>query len=398
MAWTQLLNTKLSLSTFLTTGTVFSSVSLPALGTAIPGTGTQNSMIDAWVSPLYDSSRRRLVFPAGGGHGDWAGNQVLGYNLTSSWTLIKTASSAFSTGPTYTPKNLDGSAASKHTYDSNVYMESLDKYYCGGGIFWSPGGDSVPQTVFWFDPVALTWIEKATRPGGYSVATCWDPLNQVLYLRTAQAFYSYNPLVELSAPNAAAYTLLFSQSAANIEGSTLALDSINRRIYRIERRTSSNPTGGLKYIDLNNIAAKEKTLPTTGDVDIETGTGAVGIVAGYSPGLIYADNRLVGLGPSTTFSTAAGTGEWAVYTLTPPLQPSTGVTMAWLRDTSAPGSQPPENGNHGVWKRFTGPSTSGKYYVINRWDGNVWEYTPSWSPTGLILDQVVDLNIQVTSS
>jgi len=401
VAWTQLANTQLNLSTFWSTGNVFSSVSLPITQA---GNNLRSATIDGWVSGDYDTVRGRFTFPCGGGHLDWWGNQVLAYIPTSSWKLLRTASSAYvATGSTQSgPRNLDGSPSSKHTYDTVCYMQSLDKFYCGSGIYWWDGGSS-PQVAFWWDPVTEQYTEKATRPGGYGSSVVWDSSTGLMYLRTSAGFYSYNPLVELSAPNASAYTLLFSQTANNVAGSTMTIDPINRRIYRVEQRTASNPSGGLKMIDLNNLQAKEKTLATAGDVEIETGAGTGGIISGYSPGLVYDAGRLVGLGPSTTFSTSAKTGEWAVYTAVVPETVSTATSILWLRDTSAPGAQPQfssgasgTNGNHGVWKKWFGP-VGGKYYIINQSSGNVWEYTPSWTATQTILDQVTDLNITVTT-
>lgn len=409
MPWTQLANTKLSLSTFWTTGTVFSSVSLPLSGGAFSGNNIPNSAIDAWVSGDLDRLRNQFVVPCGGGHADWWGNQVLAYVPTSSWKLLRTASSGFGASNSTqadSPRNPDGSPASKHTYDAVCYMDSVDKFWCASGIYYFTGNSS-PLVTWWWDPVTRAYTEKAVRPTGYASSAVWDPVTNLLYLRTSTGFYSYNPLVELSAPNAAAYTLLFSQSGGMTAGSPLVLDSVGRKIYRIDRVT---PTGGtcLRVIDLNNLQAKEKTIPTTGDTDVETGIPATSILTGgpaYAPGLIFADNRLIALGPSTTYSTAIGSvhGEWAVYTLIPPATPSTSVTIAWLRDTSAPGAQPPyvstSSGwySHGVYKKFFRSSTGG-YFVFHQMDGNVWQYTPSWNPTGLILDQVTDLNITVSTS
>ena len=409
MAWTQLANTSLELSTFWTTGNVFSSVSLPKTQA---GNNLRSATIDAWVSGDLDTKRGRFTFPCGGGHLDWWGNQVLAYVPTSSWKLLRTASSAYvATGSTQSsPRNLDGTPASKHTYDTVCYMASVDKFYCGSGIYWWDGGSS-PQVVWWWDPVTEQYTEKAVRPGGYASATVWDPVNNVMYLRTSAGFYSYNPLVELSAPNPSAYTLLFSQTAANTAASTLVIDTLNHRVYRIEQRSASNPNGGLKVIDLNNLQLKEKTLPTSGDVEIETGAGmAGGIVVGYAPGLVFdsASSRLVGLGPSTTFSTALRSGEWAVYSAVVPQSVSTNDNILWLRDPS--GTQPQHssgallssnavaNGSHGMYKKWF--AYGGTYYGIalnGMSTGDVWSYTPSWAATQNILDQVTDLNIQVTT-
>lgn len=405
MAWTELANTKLSLSTFWTTGTVFSSVSLPLSGGANSGNNLPGSTIDAWVSGDLDRTRNQFVFPCGGGHADWWGNQVLSYVPTSSWKLLRTASSGFGASNSTqadSPRNPDGSPASKHTYDAVAYMDSVDRFWCGSGIYYFTGNSS-PQVVWWWDPTTRAYTEKAVRPGGYGTSAVWDPITNLLYIRTSAGFYSYNPLVEISAPNVAAYTLLFSQTANLVSGSPLVIDAQGRKIYRIEKLTTGGT--GLRVIDLNNLQAKEKVQPTSGDTDIEVGTGANGVLTGgpaYTPGLLFKDDRLVGLGPSTTFSTSAITGEWAVYTLIPPSTPSTSVTVAWLRDTSAPGVQPPystgaNKGNHGIYKKFFQSSTGG-VFVVNQWNGNVWQYTPSWTASGLILDQVTDLNITVSTS
>ena len=356
------------------------------LSKTLGGSGGPPSTIDAWVTGALDTSRARFTFPAGGGHADWPGNQVISWSTGAGWTMQRNASTAFppmtassSAASTFVYKYTDGTPSSKHTYDSIVYMPTVDRFWCGGGIYWSPGGNSVPQVCWWWDPNTNNWAEKAIRPGGYGINSVWDPVGQRVLMRLSSAFVAYDPQLEVAGANAAAYTTLFSQTGTTVSGSTPAFDSVGRKFYRIIPRGT---TPQITMIDLNNLSAKEVFLATTGDVQIET-------LVGGAQGCIYADGRIVALGPSNIV------GQLSVYTAIvdghgqagqPPVQ--------WVKD-AATANEPFYDtvGHRGTWKKFFGPLASGKYYFIGWYDKNVWEYTPTWSVTTKTVDLVGGLTI-----
>lgn len=67
-------------------GTKFSQSGL--LPSTMTGGGARNGIFQAWTSGAYDSARQRLTMPRGGGHADWAGNQVICFDMqTLQWIM-----------------------------------------------------------------------------------------------------------------------------------------------------------------------------------------------------------------------------------------------------------------------------------------------------------------------
>jgi hypothetical protein len=337
----------------------------------------------AWGTGCLNTTTGKFIFPRLGGHADWAGNQVVSFDATASpdfWSLDKNYSTA------YTPMAPTGSflykygtndPASVHSYGAVCWMPTVSRVWSGGGIYWSPGGSSTPQVGFWWDPAGLTWTEKATRPGGYGCVTGWDSVGSRMILRLAAGVWAYDPTLENGGPNAGAYTQLFAQSAGTVASSMLAIDAPNRKTYRIEKNV------GLRMIDFNNLGAHERTLTTTGDTAINGAT---------APGLLYVDNRLVALGPSSV------AGRFAVYTATVEGHGLPGQDpVQWVRDPVD--ANEPAVGiaiHNGIWANFFGP-IGGKYYFVNNDNDDqlVGEYTPTWTATTHTVNEVSDVAVEV---
>ena len=339
------------------------------LPTSLTGGGNngRNCVIGAaWSTGCLNTDTGNFIFPRLGGHADWAGNQVVSFDTTGPdfWTLDKNYSTAYTpmapTG-TFLYKYGPNDPASVHSYGAVCYMPSVQRVWSGGGIYWSPGGESVPQVGFWWNPSGLTWTEKAGRPGGYGCVTGWDEVGARMIMRVSSSVYAYDPTLENGGPVASAYTKLFDQSGSVVASSSLAIDAPNRKCYRIDQTNRA-----LKLIDFNNLGQKEVTLTTSGDTTIH---------ATVAPGLLYRDGRLVGLGASSV------AGRLAVYTAIVEGRGLAGqAPVQWVRDAvdaNEPTGLLPVNG---IWNNFFGP-ISGKYYFINNRDDNqlVSEYTPSWS-------------------
>src|SRR4030095_4155753 len=133
-----------------------------------------SSMITAWNSGALDTKRGLFVMPRGGGHADWAGNQVIAFDVNAlAWRLLRPPSpnyprmTASNPGSAYINPYSDGTPASVHTYDAVEYLPTVDRIWSAGGIIWSPGGESVPPKTWWWNPTSTEWEPKVTRPGGY---------------------------------------------------------------------------------------------------------------------------------------------------------------------------------------------------------------------------------------
>jgi len=105
--------------------------------------GDPAAIIKAWSGGTYDTKRDRLILH-GGGHGDYAGNELYVFDVnTFKWSRPW--------GPSKEVPNIglqpdgldvypDGSPASVHTYDGVVYLPVQDKLWRGGGSLWSGSG------------------------------------------------------------------------------------------------------------------------------------------------------------------------------------------------------------------------------------------------------------------
>ena len=216
-----------------------------------------SSIITAWNSGALDTKRGVFVIPRAGGHADWAGNQVVGFSLKElRWQHLRPLSPNYPRLISSKPKDAyinpysDGTPASVHMYDSVEYLPTVDRIWSAGGIYWSPGGESVPQKTWWWNPTSTEWETKVTRPGGYGTSARWLKHMERLLVRTGGGFYAYDPAGD-------SYKELF-QLALPGSSSTLAVDEAERRVYRIVN-------GKLSIIDLRSLAGKERLETITGD-------------------------------------------------------------------------------------------------------------------------------------
>jgi len=150
--------------------------------------------IDAWSGGVFEERLRRLLV-IGGGHNDYWGNEVYGFDLASgTWTLVKAASGL---GPTGVPSEPmpDGNPVSRHTYDGLAYLRHLGQVFMFGGAT-SPNGYSV-NNAWSFDTASGAWRARAAAPstgaGHYYMASAYDPVTRKVYVRNQHGFYAYDP-------------------------------------------------------------------------------------------------------------------------------------------------------------------------------------------------------------
>jgi hypothetical protein len=326
----------------------------------LPGGGNNqlSSAIDAWVDGDHAPALGLFIVPRGGGHADWAGNQVVGFNpATGGWSLLTPHSTAYPPmSPTGTFPNplSDGTPPSVHSYGAVAWMGWLNKMWSAGGIYWSPGGASYPRTTWWWDPMhpglLEAWTQKADRPGGYGTYAVADPTTERVFVRTTDGWYRHDPVADT-------YTLLFSK--ASVGNSARALDGVGRKLYGVSAQAGGGTA--VQVTDLNNLAAKEVTLLTTG-----------GPALPYGPGLRYDAGRLAlfAVGPTAT------TG--AIWSLDPANCGTTGLpSCVWTREVPPDGVHPPKPHVNGTFKRFFAHGCD--YFVIVNGTTNVWKYRPSWT-------------------
>ena len=153
--------------------TSFSSV-WPSGLDAVPASSTSgaNSVIRAWSSFAWDSTRGDLII-FGGGHANYSGNEVYVWDgasgawgrgsLPSKMEQVPDASTGL---PSSTWLAVDRAAPqSAHTYDNNLYLPINDRFLTFGGAAFNSGGS------FTTAPIGSTTTSSLTRTGPW----IWDP-------------------------------------------------------------------------------------------------------------------------------------------------------------------------------------------------------------------------------
>lgn len=153
------------------------------------------AVVTAWSGGAYDSKRHRLVL-WGGGHGDYYGNELYGFELRSGkWSRV--------TEPTPPDKTLpgrgivdqdvlyDGNPVSRHTYDGVEYIEHLDALFGQGGSRANDGGGTSPTWLF--DATKGKWSTTAKDgPGGYTNAAAYDAARRQVLVRSGGRLSAYD--------------------------------------------------------------------------------------------------------------------------------------------------------------------------------------------------------------
>lgn len=251
----------------------------PQFPAVSPG-GTSAAVIGAWSGGAFDTKRDRLII-WGGGHGDYAGNEIYVFDMnTLKWTRISEPSavppgvSEFRSG--YYP---DGGPVSRHTYNYIQYLPAPVDRFCtfGGAGFWQSGQYGSDHTdCFDFDKkVWETQKFPATPSADIGSNTAYDPVTQSLWQHGGYADRGMSRLdlktglwtqLWTSFSNAG-YTLGYNR--------TSEIDPINRKMVAVG-------AGKVIVWDLNVITGTNygTEITTTGPQDVVMG-------AGGNPGFVY---------------------------------------------------------------------------------------------------------------
>jgi hypothetical protein len=141
---------------------------------AIGGTGgAGGAPVNDFSGMTVKESSSEVLIAAAGGHGGSRDNRVVSIDLRAdapAWILRHAGSP---TAPDNVAYNPDGQPASRHTYQSTLYVASLDRVMLFGCRFTAPGAWEFP-TVDGFHLGSNTWDPAGTYPdvpagGGYGV-------------------------------------------------------------------------------------------------------------------------------------------------------------------------------------------------------------------------------------
>jgi hypothetical protein len=163
------------------------------------------AVYNAWNSAAADTKRNRLII-WGGGHGDYAGNELYSLELTTTPpSLIRLNPPSppnTSNNPCPSPEALtDGRPNSRHTYDSLAYLPDQDVMFSvGGGVgmcgFGSRGAWALSMgsvTSACAPNCNSTWVQQSSGPDGYGFITAWDSLRHLYWINDQNNLWSFDP-------------------------------------------------------------------------------------------------------------------------------------------------------------------------------------------------------------
>lgn len=168
------------------------------------GGGTGDAGILAYSGGTYDSDAKMFII-WGGGHDDYDGNEIHGFDLDSSsvnyltWVTVEQRSTctviAESDGSALDFLS-DGRANSRHTYSGLCYNTVDNRIMCVGGSPWSVGG--CPSYAVAYDTDTDSWINlNDPTYAGCSGAAVWDSNDNLVYSFSTPSSWiqveSFNP-------------------------------------------------------------------------------------------------------------------------------------------------------------------------------------------------------------
>jgi hypothetical protein len=309
-----------------------------------PGGGVHKVM-QAWSGAAYDTNRERLIV-WGGGHSDYAGNEIYVFDTgTLRWQRLNEPSSNVS--GTNEPFYPDGLPRSRHTYNYIEYLPNIDRFVSFGGSGPYPvGGGTFTRIVSEFNFDSLTWshdraqVPRASGTGTgnliSSIAT-YDSVTGNVWQHSMGAsgnqLSQYNPVTDTWTVHASKYVRIYS---------TPAIDTNRHQLVIVGNDQ-------ILAWDLNAPDAAPITPVTSGDNTME---------AAIAPGFQYdpVSDKLV-----------AWDGGADVYLLDPATWVWTKISPA-TTNTVVPTSKEP-NGTYG---RFRYIPSKNVFIAVNRTSENVY--------------------------
>lgn len=309
----------------------------------VGGNNGCKAVIESWNGGVYaDDQKRLLVW--GGGHGDYFGNEVYGFNVeTMTWEMVSQPSRL----PTLVNMDplADGNPVSRHTYDHLTYISGAKKMFAYGG---SRAGNGYATNVTWtLDLGTKSW--KNMQPTGTSPSTAccnmssdYDPVTRKVIYRDPKYIFEYDL-----------------ETNKWTQGLDWGHDWGPQKSVIIPHRRLMFTLGSKEFL-VYDIAAKKNVT-----ADWKT-TGGDEILNGYGPGMAYDTkaDKLVAW---------AGGGVWVLDL----------STKVWTRKTSvgAPGAQ----SEFGTYGRFRYIPEFNVFILVNSINQDVYFYklTPGQGSVGI---------------
>ncbi len=161
-------------------------------GVCPEGLNNCGNVVAPWSSGVFDGVHQQmLVF--GGGHGDYAGNEVYAFPLeTLEWSRLTDPSDSEHSNQDPLP---DGRPVSRHTYDGLSFVTHAGKMFAHGGSRWQDGSGT---DVSWaFDPETGQWEDRQPAsdpetPNCCGEGSAYDPKSKRVYFHLIQSLVAYD--------------------------------------------------------------------------------------------------------------------------------------------------------------------------------------------------------------
>lgn len=303
-------------------------------------------VVSCWSGAAFDRNGGNLLV-WGGGHNDYYGNELYAFNVDSlRWKRL--------TNPTPNPDlcqqvNLDGTPASRHTYNGLAFITHANRLFaCGGSIACPPGGCYSPN-VWTFDMATLTWHDM--QPTGAAPRTncenncAYDPYTKKVYFFD-EGLYAYDY-------DANTWTRI---NSTGRYGYTCAVDTKRHLLFNI----------GHNSVLVYDLAR----TPLTGTEWATTGGAA--FISQSDVGLDYdpVSDRIVGWNGGAIYALNPETREWTSYA--PSLTPAASSYGTYGRWRYVPGVN--------AFVNVNSVSDNVYFYKLTEGDGVRIEHGPVFMP------------------
>jgi hypothetical protein len=306
-----------------------------------PGLTGKTAIMSAWSGGAYDSGRDRLLV-TGGGHADYAGNEVYAFSIGNlTWQRIwgptpndQIPPQPAAAGETYN----NGDPRATHTYSGIVYLPDQNKLWRHGGSLWSASG-AFGVATWTLSLDTMTWKRQADLAGPYIPLAAYDPQTHHVFLEKYNYLWEYDPVADT-------FTKRSAQSAGYSPQGGAAIDQKTRQFVFIG--------------DGKVFSYKLDAYPAT--LVARTTSGATEVLANnnHRPALTW---------DSAAQTLAAWNGGASVYTLD---------TSNWVWTRHNPGTTntvtpdgPSPGGTYGRWQYL---SRHDAFALVNSISGSVYLY------------------------
>lgn len=317
------------------------------------GTGFCGTVYTNWSGGIADQIRNRMII-YGGGHGDYSFNELYYIDfhntVSGAWAPIIRRANPGSQTATPCPGNaevaLDGSAASRHTYNGLVWDPYEDAMMVTGGALAGSGTSCLISTGQWLLSLGsfgnscqpnctATWTRQDNSATGVNQIADENVCDYEVVSRlewcvdsngNGNNFWSFDPVAKVFNCTRCGHS-----DGINSSGMGGVIDQFNRLLVGI---------GG------GNLAAYDLRNPANPPVDHSGNAGCSPVVGLTFPGVAFDDNR-------DTIWVEPGTGGNTVYEI----NASTGISGTWTCTAHTYGSTQgvdfPQAGTvNGIFGRF----------------------------------------------